>query len=281
MLSRAEPGWRGERGRIGEAQLRRYAGPDIADWSALVCGPAAMVAVTTATLRRLGVAPAAIQSEGSRVISPNHQLVTGARMILKHPQAAVTVAALGALGLGGAAIAGAAGKTSTSSTAPDAQARPQREALSSDVAAKVKAAALDKVPGATVLRTEAGGPYSSAYHAHIKTSDGTLKVVLVNASFEATAVQADQGRGGGGPRRRPRRPAARRRRDRADRRDQDKVEAAVLAKYPGATIVRTETNADSSAPYESHIKTSDGKELEVPVSKDFEVVDAREHPAHP
>ena len=60
-----------------------------------------------------------------------------------------------------------------------------------------------------------------------------------------------------------------------------RVEAAVRAKYPGATIERTETNRDGSAPYESHIKTSDGKELEVHVSKDFEVVDAREHPAHP
>ena len=46
-----------------------------------------------------------------------------------------------------------------------------------------------------------------------------------------------------------------------------------------ATIVRTETNSDSSAPYESHITTADGKQLEVLVSKDFEVVDAREHPA--
>ena len=108
-------------------------------------------------------------------------------------KSALTVAALGALGLGGAAIAGA-----TDNTAQTRQARPQREALSSDVAAKVKAAALDKVPGATVLRTEAGGPYDSAYHAHIKTSDGTLKVVLVNASFQATAVQADRGRGGRG-----------------------------------------------------------------------------------
>ena len=45
--------------------------------------------------------------------------------------------------------------------------------------------------------------------------------------------------------------------------------------------MRTETNRDSAAPYESHIKTSAGKELEVLVSKDFKVVDAREHPAHP
>src|SRR3954465_13882139 len=115
-------------------------------------------------------------------------------------KSAATVAVLGAFGFGGSAIAGAAGTSSTKTRAGAAQ---QRQALSSETAAKVKAAALDKVPGATVLRTEAGGPDNSAYHAHIKTSDGTLKVVLVNSSFQATAVQADQGRPGGrrgGPR---------------------------------------------------------------------------------
>lgn len=216
-------------------------------------------------------------------------------------RSAMTAAAVGALGLGGTAIAAAADTSSTtapSSSKPGAsqagQRRPQREALSSAIAAKVKAAALDKVPGATVLRTESGGPYNSAYHAHVKTTDGTLKVVLVNASFEATAVQADQGRGGargpgghgghgglgghgghgghgggGGG-------------ETALTGDtKEKVEAAVLAKYAGATIVRTETNGDSSAPYESHIKTSAGKELEVLVSKDFKVLDARERPARP
>ena len=200
----------------------------------------------------------------------------------------VAVAALAALALGGSALAGAADKTTASGTSSSgtrsSQPRPQREALSSGVAARVKAAALAKVPGATVLRTEAGGPYNSAYHAHIKTSAGAEKVVLVNSSFEATAVQADQGRGG-------------RARDGKGRGDhhggrgggetaltgatKDKVEAAVLGKYSGATIDRTETNGDSTAPYESHIKTSAGKELEVLVSKDFKVVDAREHPAHP
>jgi hypothetical protein len=55
----------------------------------------------------------------------------------------------------------------------------------------------------------------------------------------------------------------------------------VLGKYAGATIVRTETNSDSSAPYESHITTKDGKELEVLVSKDFAVIGANERPAHP
>jgi hypothetical protein len=198
-------------------------------------------------------------------------------------KAVVAVAALGALALGGSAIAGAADKTTTSSSSSgtkSSHARPQREALSSGVAAKVKAAALEKVPGATVVRTEAGGPYNSAYHAHIKTSAGAEKVVLVNASFKATAVQADQGRGGKG-RGGHRGPGGRGPGETALTGDtKAKVEAAVLAKYSGATIVRTETNRDATAPYESHIKTSAGKELEVLVSKDFKVVDAREHPAH-
>ena len=199
-------------------------------------------------------------------------------MISTIRKTAVTAAALGALGLGGAAIAGAAGNSTPSAT----QARPQREALSSDVAAKVKAAALAKVPGATVLRTEAGGPYGTPYHAHIKTSDGKLQVVLVDASFKATAVQADQGRRGGPGPGGGRGPGGRHGDEMPLTGDtKAKVEAAVLAKYPGATIVRTETNSDGSAPYESHIKTSDGKELEVHVSKDFKLLDAQEHPAHP
>jgi hypothetical protein len=198
-------------------------------------------------------------------------------------KSAMTIAALGALSLGGAAVAGAADNAKSSPGTSSSQTRPSRgdrQPLSSDVAAKVKAAALAKVPGATVLATEAGGPYGTPYHAHIKASDGSLKVVLVDSSFQATAVQADNGRGGGG------RdgdhgggPGAGETALTGD--TKDKVEAAVKAKYAGATIVRTETNGDSAAPYESHIRSSAGQELEVLVSKDFQVVDAREHPAHP
>jgi uncharacterized membrane protein YkoI len=198
---------------------------------------------------------------------------------------AMAVAALGALALGGSAIAGAAdgngsssssGSTTTTTQAPD-PGRGPRQPLSADAAAKVRAAALAKVPGATVLETEAGGPDSTPYHAHIRTSDGKLEVVLVDASFSATAVQADNGRGGG---------------HRGGHGGhgaetpltgdtKSKVEAAVLAKYPGATIERTETNTDGSAPYESHIETSAGTELEVHVSRDFGVTDAQQRPAHP
>jgi len=206
-------------------------------------------------------------------------------------KAATAIVAIGALALGGAAIAGAADKTASppssspgSGSSQTRPAPPQRDALSGDVAAKVNAAALDKVPGATVLRTEAGGPYGSPYHAHIRTSDGAQKVVLVDAAFKATAVEAEPARGRGGPGGAggPGNHGGRGPGETALTGDtKDKVEAAVLAKYSGATIVRTETNGDSGAPYESHITTRAGEELEVLVSTDFEVLDAREHPARP
>jgi uncharacterized membrane protein YkoI len=49
-----------------------------------------------------------------------------------------------------------------------------------------------------------------------------------------------------------------------------KVRAAALAKVPG-TVERVETNVDSSAPYEAHIRKADGTEVEVQVNNDFTV----------
>ncbi|MGZ4624651.1 MAG: hypothetical protein ACXVGD_22310 [Blastococcus sp.] len=49
-----------------------------------------------------------------------------------------------------------------------------------------------------------------------------------------------------------------------------KVEAAVMAKYPGATIERTET--DSDGVYESHIITTAGNHVIVQVGKAFTVI---------
>ena len=51
---------------------------------------------------------------------------------------------------------------------------------------------------------------------------------------------------------------------------ESKVKAAALAKVSG-TVERVETNVDSSAPYEAHIRKSDGTEVEVQVSSDFAV----------
>jgi len=48
-----------------------------------------------------------------------------------------------------------------------------------------------------------------------------------------------------------------------------KVKAAVLAKYPAATIVRVET--DSDGVYEAHITKADGTEVAIEVDKSFAV----------
>jgi uncharacterized membrane protein YkoI len=118
-----------------------------------------------------------------------------------------TFAALGALALGGSAIAGAAqnsGTTSSSGSTTPSQGQPpnggrhvgangkQEQALSADVAAKVKAAALKKVSGGTIERVETDVDHGSPYEAHVTKSDGTQAEVLVNKAFEVTAVNAMQ-----------------------------------------------------------------------------------------
>jgi uncharacterized membrane protein YkoI len=119
---------------------------------------------------------------------------------------ATTAAALGALALGGSALANAA-TSNSNSTSSSTAARPagkppagrhvgangQREqALDAATAAKVKAAALAKVPGATFERAETDVDHGSPYEAHLRKSDGTELEVLVNKSFEVTAVNAMQ-----------------------------------------------------------------------------------------
>jgi hypothetical protein len=51
-----------------------------------------------------------------------------------------------------------------------------------------------------------------------------------------------------------------------------KVRAAALAKVPGATIERVETDADGHAKYEAHIVKSDGTPATVYVDEQFAVV---------
>ena len=130
----------------------------------------------------------------------------------------MAVAAVGALALGGSALAGAASQSTTTttqgSTAPQGYGAPgqppsgsapdpskgghvgrngQRETLlTGDTAAKVKAAALAKVPGATVERVETDADHGSPYEAHLRKSDGTELEVLVDKSFTVTAVNTMQ-----------------------------------------------------------------------------------------
>ena len=125
------------------------------------------------------------------------------------------VAALAALALGGSAIADAATGTSTTSSGSNAaQTAPQGQPpaggpggpggakgghtangktetlLTGDTAAKVKAAALNKVPGGTIERVETDADFGSPYEAHVRKADGTSVQVLVNSSFDVTAVKS-------------------------------------------------------------------------------------------
>ena len=63
--------------------------------------------------------------------------------------------------------------------------------------------------------------------------------------------------------------------------DAAKVKDAVSARYPGATIERVETDVDHGSPFEAHITTSDGEQLEVLVDADFNVTDANAMQAPP
>ena len=110
----------------------------------------------------------------------------------------MAVGAVGALALGGSALAGAASQKTTTAQGSTAaqgygpQGQPpggQRETLlTGDTAAKVKAAALAKVPGATVERVETDADHGSPYEAHLRKSDGTELEILVDKSFTVTAV---------------------------------------------------------------------------------------------
>jgi uncharacterized membrane protein YkoI len=185
-----------------------------------------------------------------------------------------------AFAVGGAAIAGAATNAKTASSSAARAQPPDQQLLTGATADKVKAAALAKVPGAAVLRVESGGHGGSAYHAHVRRSDGTEVVVLVNADFVATSVETRPagGRGGpGGPGGRPGHGGPGGPGGRGGRSDEkaltgetaDKVKAAALAKVPGGTVLRVETDADHGSPYEAHVRKADGSEVEVLVNKDF------------
>lgn len=50
-----------------------------------------------------------------------------------------------------------------------------------------------------------------------------------------------------------------------------KVKAAAQAKYPGASIERVETDADTGSPYEAHLTKADGSEVIVYVDSSFNV----------
>jgi len=65
--------------------------------------------------------------------------------------------------------------------------RPDEELLTGDTASKVRAAALARYPGATVLRVETDS--DGVYEAHLETSDGQRVTVEVDRSFKVTGEE--------------------------------------------------------------------------------------------
>jgi hypothetical protein len=101
-------------------------------------------------------------------------------------------AGISAAALGGAAIAGAAsGPSGSPSASKRAEHHQDEKALTGDIASKVKAAALAKVPGGKVLRVESdrGG----VYEAHVQKSDGSEVEVKVDKSFKVASVEEHDG----------------------------------------------------------------------------------------
>jgi uncharacterized membrane protein YkoI len=122
-----------------------------------------------------------------------------------YPAGRKTLAAIGVLGAaaaGWAAIAGAAqnntgttGTTATTATTASGYGGPggpggraDETPLTGETATKVKAAALEKVSGGTIVRVETDADHGSPYEAHVRKSDGTEVEVLVSKDFEVTAV---------------------------------------------------------------------------------------------
>ena len=98
-------------------------------------------------------------------------------------------------GLGGGAVlstTGVASAATSSATTSTHRGHEGETALTGSTASKVKAAALDKYPGATIDRLETDS--DGVYEAHLVTKAGDDIIVQVGKDFAITGTQT----GGGG-----------------------------------------------------------------------------------
>ncbi|MDQ1742900.1 MAG: hypothetical protein QOE23_1239 [Pseudonocardiales bacterium] len=121
----------------------------------------------------------------------------------------VAGAIIGGTVLSSAATTTPSAPSSSSSTAapgtngapvPNKQSTPVRgdeKAVSADVAAKLKAAALKAVPGGTVYRVETDAD-GDAYEAHMTKADGSMVTVKFDKNYAVTKVEDGMGAGGPG-----------------------------------------------------------------------------------
>jgi hypothetical protein len=112
--------------------------------------------------------------------------------------------AFGSYGVASAASGSSSSSTTTSSTAatstpaappgassanPWGNQRSDETVLTGDALAKVKAIALDKVSGGTIVRVETDADGHAAYEAHMVKADGTPTTVYVDSNFNFVSVE--------------------------------------------------------------------------------------------
>jgi hypothetical protein len=105
--------------------------------------------------------------------------------------------AVGSYGVASAASGSGSGSSSSTPSAAAQNGRqpwgPQRSdetPLTGDTAAKVRALALAKVPGGTIVRVETDADGNAAYEAHMVKPDGTPVTVYVSKELKVVSVQS-------------------------------------------------------------------------------------------
>jgi uncharacterized membrane protein YkoI len=194
-------------------------------------------------------------------------------------------AALATCALVGATVAfgaGSASKAGTTTTATTTTAKPTHTAetaLTGDVLAKVKAAAIAKVGGTVDSATTENdsSTAAAAYEAHVTKADGSHVTVVLDQAY--TVLSVETGRGGG-------------RDGHGDHArggsgetaltgdDATKAKAAAVAKA-GGTADRATTENDSSnsaAAYEVHVTKADGSHVAVILDKNYAVLSVDSQP---
>jgi hypothetical protein len=112
--------------------------------------------------------------------------------------------AFGSYGVASAASGSSSSSTTTGSTAatstpaappgpssanPWGNQRSDETVLTGDALAKVKAIALDKVSGGTIVRVETDADGHADYEAHMVKADGTPTTVYVDSNFNFVSVE--------------------------------------------------------------------------------------------
>ena len=101
--------------------------------------------------------------------------------------AGIVAGAIMATTVSAGAQSSTSGSSGTVTASSDHSSESSETALTGTTAQKVRAAALAAVPGGTIIRVETSRDGSS-YEAHVRKSDGTEVVVVMDKSFKVTSI---------------------------------------------------------------------------------------------